>query len=119
MPCRDDYGPSEPTIAQSTYDTLEAVERATQKRCDQATRVACEIEKLLSHEQFGTLTKEAQTWIKKHRDADAAEKKREEERQKREQEVKARREKNEQAHLAALKKLTREERNILGLPHPA
>jgi hypothetical protein len=118
MPCRDDYGP-EPSVSQQDYDTLKTIERATQKRCDQATRVACEVEKLLSHEQFGTLTKEAQTWIKKHRDADAAEKKREEERKKREQLIEARRKEADEKRLAALKKLTREERTILGLPHPA
>jgi hypothetical protein len=117
MPCRDDYGPS--TVSQETYDILEGKERATQRRADLATRVACEIEKLLTKGQFDTLSEEAQKWIKKHREADVLERKREEERLRREQEDKRRKEAREKLRLTALKKLSKEEREALGLPHPA
>lgn len=47
MPCRDDY-PVESTVLQETYDALRADFNVIKKRLDKATRVACEIEKLLT-----------------------------------------------------------------------
>jgi hypothetical protein len=118
MPCRD-WMDDVPSVSRETYDATRTDLSATQNRLDEATRVACEIEKVLTEEQVESLSKEAQNWITRHRAADERERKREEERKRRDAEEKVRREKMDAIRTGALHKLTREERNALGLPHPA
>jgi hypothetical protein len=118
MPCRDDY-PIESTVSQDTYDTVRAELSRIKKRLDKATRVACELADVLTLPQVSGVSKEAQTWIKEHREADAKRKREEEERERRDRAENERRVKLEKDRLAALKKLSREERRILGLPDPA
>lgn len=118
MPCRDDY-PIESTVSQETYDAVRADLSRIKKRLDEATRVGCEIEKLLTEGQNASLSKGARQWIAAHRVADAKRKKEEEDRERRDREENERRIKLEKDRLAALKKLSKEERRILGLPDPA
>jgi hypothetical protein len=117
MPCRDDYGPS--TVSQESYDAVQADLSRLKKRLDKATRVACELAELLTLPQVSGVSKEAQAWIKEHREADAKRKREEEERDRRDRAENERRVKLEKDRLAALKKLTHEERRVLGLPDPA
>lgn len=82
-------------VSQSEYDTVLARQEAAQKRADTATAIACELEKILTPEQVKGLSGNAQTWIK------------------------LRRAELQKVKIAALKKLTPEERSALGLPNPA
>jgi hypothetical protein len=118
MPCRDDY-PVESTVSQETYDAVRADLTRIKKRLDKATRVACELADKLTLPQVSDVSKEAQAWIKEHREADAKRKREEEERDRRDRAENERRVKLEKDRLAALKKLSHEERRILGLPDPA
>jgi hypothetical protein len=73
-------------------------------RLDKATRVACEMEKMLTHAQRKKLSPEAQDWIIKHREADER-RLRNEEHQRQVKEERA----------TALKKLTPRERALLNI----
>jgi hypothetical protein len=118
MPCRDDY-PVESTVSQDTYDTVRANLSVVKKRLDKATRVACELADKLTLPQVSTISKEAQAWIKEHREADAKRKREEEEQERRDRAENERRVKLEKDRKTALNKLTKEERRVLGLPDPA
>lgn len=118
MPCHDDY-PLGNTVSEETYDAVRADLSRVKKRLDEATRVGCEIEKLLTEKQQASLSKGARQWIAAHRVADAKRKKEEEDRERRDREVAERKAKLESDRKAALNKLTKEERRVLGLPDPA
>src|SRR5271167_3721450 len=119
MPCRDDYGPDT-----SEVDNLNKINKGLRDKLDLATRVACELEKVLlktllePDDGFNVLSAEAKEWITKHREKD----RKEAERVAREARIEAKRKEAEAQTKtrknAALAKLTPQERRELGLPEP-
>jgi hypothetical protein len=118
MPCRDWEG-FDGKYSDIEYNSLKADRDAAQKRCDLATRVACEIEKYLRDDDINSLSRETRNWIKKHREDDEKARKAKETQDRIEAAREVERKRVEALQLTALEKLTHEERRALGLPDPA
>jgi hypothetical protein len=112
MPCIDDED------VPSNQGEINALTRdldEQKKRLDFATRVACNLEKLLTEAQFQELDSETQRWIVKHRKEDVKRRQREETERIQAEKRLAKHRENEQTRKQALAKLTPKERKVLGL----